>query len=84
MITIFYSMMTDNLSKEVNSENSSLSKLFNDGKEDAVQRPEERALWDEQEQILSPGNVPVMNKEYREHSVAPVSYTHLRAHETVY
>ena len=44
MITIFYSMMTDNLSKEVNSENSSLSKLFNDGKEDAVQRPEERAL----------------------------------------
>lgn len=34
MITIFYSVMTDNFSKEVNSENSSLSKHLNDVREE--------------------------------------------------
>lgn len=62
----------DDFSKEVNSENSSLSKHVNDVSEETVQRPEGRALRAKQEQILSPENVPVVIKEYKEFSVAQV------------
>lgn len=66
MTTIFHSVITEDLSKEVDSENSSLSRHLKDVREQAVQKPKARALQAEQEQILSPGNAPGMIKDYRE------------------
>lgn len=55
MIAIFYSVITEDLSKERDSENPSLSRHLNGVREQAVQRSEGRALPAEQEQTLSPG-----------------------------
>lgn len=62
MISTFYSVIIDNLSKGVDSENPFVSRHLNDVKEQAVQKPEGRA---EQEQLSSPGNAPGIIKEYR-------------------
>lgn len=55
MTSIFHSVITEDLSKEIDSENSSLSRHLKDVREQAVQKPKARALQAEQEQ-LSPGN----------------------------
>lgn len=66
MAIIFCSVITEELSKEVDSDSPSLSRHLKDGREQAVRKPKARALQAEQEQTLSPGNAPGMIKEYRE------------------
>lgn len=65
MAIIFCSVITEDLSKEVDSDSTSLSRHLKDVREQAVRKPKARALQAEQEQTLSPGNAPGMIK-YRE------------------